>query len=118
VTEKSTRFILTVLSRVLNEPIDPFLYHRVHLVAAPDDDPGIALVGVFLRVAPFARAAGLGRNELLEAVQARLGRFFGKRGGAVVDANLAIIAEAYDGLIDVSGAIGAGLAAASEGANR
>src|SRR3954470_3472659 len=45
VTEKSTRFILAVLSRVLNEPIDPFLHHRVYLVAVPDDDPGIALVG-------------------------------------------------------------------------
>ena len=32
----------------------------------------------------------------------RLGRFFGKRGGAVVDANLAIIGDAYDSLIDVS----------------
>ena len=32
----------------------------------------------------------------------RLGRFFGKRGGSVVDANLEVIAEAYDGLIDVT----------------
>ena len=59
-----------------------------------------------------------GLQRLDYAVRARLGRFFGKRGGAVIDANLAIIAEAYDGLIDVSGAIGAGLAAASEGADR
>ena len=52
-------------------------------------------------------AAGLGRDELLTAVRARLGRFFGKRGGAVVDANLALIVEAaYDGLIDVTAAIG------------
>jgi hypothetical protein len=79
---------------------------------------GVALVGVFLRVSPFARAGGLGRDELLDAVRVRLGRFFGKRGGAVVDANLAIISEAYDGLIDVTGAIGAGLAATPEGADR
>jgi pyruvate-ferredoxin/flavodoxin oxidoreductase len=78
---------------------------------------GVALVGVFLRVAPFARAAGLGREELLEAVRARLGRFFGKRGSAVVDANLEIIAEAYDGLIDVTGAVGAP-ATAPQGADR
>ncbi|HEX5013509.1 MAG TPA: 2-oxoacid:acceptor oxidoreductase family protein [Candidatus Limnocylindrales bacterium] len=69
---------------------------------------GVALVGVFLRVSPFARAAGLDRAALLEQVRARLGRFFGKRGSAVVDANLAIIAAAYDGLIDVSGAVAAG----------
>jgi pyruvate-ferredoxin/flavodoxin oxidoreductase len=79
---------------------------------------GVALVGVFLRVAPFARAAGLGRAALLEAVRARLGRFFGKRGGAVVDANLAIIAEAWDGLIDVTGAIGGRVAFDPEGVDR
>jgi pyruvate-ferredoxin/flavodoxin oxidoreductase len=66
---------------------------------------GVALVGVFLRVAPFAERAGLGRQELLDAVRAQLARFFGKRGGSVVDANLAVIAEAYDGLIDVSAAL-------------
>jgi pyruvate-ferredoxin/flavodoxin oxidoreductase len=67
---------------------------------------GVALVGVFLRVSPFAARAGLDRAALLEAVRARLGRFFGKRGGAVVEANMAVIAEAYDSLIDVSTAIG------------
>ena len=66
---------------------------------------GVALVGVFLRVAPFASRAGLDRDALLGAVRDRLGRFFGKRGGAVVEANLAVIAEAYDGLIDVTAAI-------------
>jgi pyruvate-ferredoxin/flavodoxin oxidoreductase len=68
---------------------------------------GVALVGVFLRVSPFARQAGLDRDALLEAVRDRLGRFFGKRGGAVVDANLAVIAEAYDSLIEVTGSLAA-----------
>jgi pyruvate-ferredoxin/flavodoxin oxidoreductase len=67
---------------------------------------GVALVGVFLRVSPFAARAGLHRTALLEAVRARLGRFFGKRGGAVVDANLAVISEAYDGLLDITGTLG------------
>jgi pyruvate-ferredoxin/flavodoxin oxidoreductase len=78
---------------------------------------GVALVGVFLRVAPFAAAAGLDRAALLEAVRGKLGRFFGKRGGAVVDANLAVIAEAYDTLIDVSAAVaGTGTPAAAASA--
>jgi len=68
---------------------------------------GVALVGVFLRVAPFAARAGLDREHLLEAVGKRLGRFFGKRGASVVEANLAVIAEAWDGLIDVTAAISA-----------
>jgi pyruvate-ferredoxin/flavodoxin oxidoreductase len=63
---------------------------------------GVALVGVFLRVAPFAERAGLDRAALMAAVETRLGRFFGKRGGAVVAANLAVIEAAYDGLIDVT----------------
>ena len=67
---------------------------------------GVALVGVFLRVAPFAERAGLDREALMTAVGARLGRFFGKRGGSVVAANLAVIEAAYDGLIDVSAALG------------
>ena len=67
---------------------------------------GVALVGVFLRVSPFAARAGLDRDALMAAVRDRLGRFFGKRGGAVVDANLAVIEAAYDGLIDVTAALG------------
>ena len=67
---------------------------------------GIALVGVFLRVAPFAKTAGLEREALLEAVGERLGRFFGKRGSAVIEANRELIAAAYDGLIDVTGELG------------
>jgi pyruvate-ferredoxin/flavodoxin oxidoreductase len=66
---------------------------------------GVALVGVFLKVSPFAKRAGLDRPALMEAVRANLTRFFGKRGSAVVDANLAVIQGAYDGVIDVTAAI-------------
>jgi pyruvate-ferredoxin/flavodoxin oxidoreductase len=96
------------------------LARRIHVSAldtvalarrfTPRDDllvrmQGVALVGVFLRVSPFAAAAGLAREALLAAVHDRLGRFFGKGGGAVIDANLEIISAAYDGLIDVSAAL-------------
>jgi len=66
---------------------------------------GIALVGVFLRLTPFAGEAGLTRDELLTAVRPQLKRYFGKRGGSVVDANLALIADAYDGVVDVTAAV-------------
>jgi pyruvate-ferredoxin/flavodoxin oxidoreductase len=62
---------------------------------------GVALAGVFLRVAPFAADAGLDRATLMAAVRRQLVRYFGKRGGSVVDANLAVIEAAYDGLIEV-----------------
>jgi hypothetical protein len=63
---------------------------------------GVALVGVFLRLTPFAERAGLDRAALLAALRPQLERFFGKRGGAVVDANLDLIAAAYDGVVDVT----------------
>ena len=66
---------------------------------------GVALVGVFLKVSPFAERAGLDRPALMESVRANLTRFFGKRGISVVDANLAVIQGAYDGVIDVTAAI-------------
>ncbi len=66
---------------------------------------GVALVGAFLRLTPFAARAGLGREELLAAVRPQLQHFFGKRGGKVVDANLALIAAAYDGVVDVTAAV-------------
>jgi pyruvate-ferredoxin/flavodoxin oxidoreductase len=66
---------------------------------------GVALVGVFLKVSPFAERAGLDRPALMDAVRDNLTRFFGKRGTAVVDANLAVIQGAYDGVIDVTAAI-------------
>jgi pyruvate-ferredoxin/flavodoxin oxidoreductase len=68
---------------------------------------GVALVGVFLKVSPFAERAGLDRAALREAVRTNLTRFFGKRGTSVVDANLAVIDGAYDGVIDVTAAIAA-----------
>jgi Pyruvate/2-oxoacid:ferredoxin oxidoreductase gamma subunit len=66
---------------------------------------GVALVGVFLRVAPFAAEAKYDRERLMAEVRKRLGRFYGKRGAAVVDANLELIAEAYDSVIDVTAAL-------------
>ena len=67
---------------------------------------GVALVGVFLRLTPFAAQAGLDRAALLAAIRPGLVRSFGKRGSKVVDANLAVIADAYDGVIDVTASLG------------
>ena len=67
---------------------------------------GIALVGVFLRVTRFAEDAGLDRAALLAAVEARLRRFYGKRGDDVIAGNMEVVAAAFDGVIDVSEALG------------
>ena len=63
---------------------------------------GAALVGVFLRVAPFVRARGLSLEELMAAVMGPLTKHVGKRGGAVIAGNLGLIRAAYEELIDVT----------------
>ena len=63
---------------------------------------GAALVGVFLRVAPLVAERGLPIDELLDAVRGPLQKQLGKRGGAVVEANLKLIRAAYQELIDVT----------------
>ena len=68
---------------------------------------GVALVGVFLRLAPFAQRLGFSDEALFDALGDVLRRYFGKRGSSVVDANLEVIREAYDSLIDITSAIGA-----------
>jgi hypothetical protein len=65
---------------------------------------GAALVGVFLRVAPFARMQGLTERQLFATLRPALMRFFGKGGRTVVDANMALIRDAYASLIDVTAA--------------
>ena len=58
------------------------------------------------RRVPARRAArrrgGLPIDELLDAVRGPLRSIFGKRGGAVVEANLEVIRAAYEDLIDVT----------------
>ncbi|HET6746064.1 MAG TPA: 2-oxoacid:acceptor oxidoreductase family protein, partial [Candidatus Limnocylindria bacterium] len=67
---------------------------------------GVALAGAFLRIAPFAQRAGLNREALARALRPTLTRFFGKRGVAVVDANLALVLAAHDRLIEVTPSVG------------
>ena len=64
---------------------------------------GAALVGVFLRAAPFAAQRDLTVDQLTAAVRGPLQRALGKRGAKVVEANLALVRAAHDELIDVTG---------------
>jgi pyruvate-ferredoxin/flavodoxin oxidoreductase len=98
-----------VARRIRVTALDTAALARAH---APRPDllvrmQGVALAGVFLRVSPFADRAGLDRAALMAAVRERLGRFFGKRGAKVVEANMAVIEAAYDELIDVSAVVAA-----------
>lgn len=62
---------------------------------------GIVLLGVFLRVAPFITARGLGDDELYSAVEKSLRKFFGKRGEKVVQENLEAVKRGRNEVIEI-----------------
>ena len=63
--------------------------------------------------APFASRLGLDTEAMFETLRGVLGHYFGKRGGAVVDANLALIRDAWGSLLDVTAAVAASSRAAT-----
>jgi pyruvate-ferredoxin/flavodoxin oxidoreductase len=56
---------------------------------------GIALLGVFLRITPFREEKGLSEADLYAAVEKSLEKYFGKRGAAVVEANLKAVERGF-----------------------
>jgi pyruvate-ferredoxin/flavodoxin oxidoreductase len=78
----------------------------VPMADPPSRTEDVALVGVFLRVSPFAARAGLDRTALMDAVRDHLAGSSARPADAVVDADLAVIGAAYDGLIDVTATLG------------
>ena len=56
---------------------------------------GIVLLGVFLQVAPFVSEQGIEEDQLYRAMERSLQKFFGRRGAAVVQANLTAVKRGY-----------------------
>ncbi len=57
---------------------------------------GVVLLGIFLKATPFAQAAGLSDDEVMAGVEKAVRKYFGKRGEAVVQANLRAIQRGYN----------------------
>lgn len=49
---------------------------------------GVVLVGIFIKVTPFAADSGMGHEEILGSVEKYIRKYFGKRGEKVVQENL------------------------------
>ncbi len=62
---------------------------------------GIVLLGVFLRFVPFVQERNLSQEEVLAAVERSVRRFFGKRGEAVVQANMEAIRRGYTEVFEI-----------------
>jgi pyruvate-ferredoxin/flavodoxin oxidoreductase len=62
---------------------------------------GIVLLGVFLRLTPFQKEAGLSEDELFERVRIPIEKYFGKRGEAVIRDNLEAARKGYREVFEV-----------------
>ncbi|MCB0074328.1 MAG: 2-oxoacid:acceptor oxidoreductase family protein, partial [Caldilineaceae bacterium] len=63
---------------------------------------GIVLLGIFLRVTPFDEEAGLSYAEVMARAEKALRKYFGKRGDAVVQANLRAVQRGYESCFELS----------------
>lgn len=59
---------------------------------------GVVLVGIFIKVTPFAKDSGMSDDAVLGSVEKYIRKYFGKRGEKVVQENLACVRQ---GLKDV-----------------
>ncbi len=62
---------------------------------------GIVLLGIFLKVTPFSEQAGMSDDEVMAGVEKALHKYFGKRGEAVVQANLEAVKRGHDEVIEL-----------------
>ncbi len=56
---------------------------------------GIVLLGVFLRVTPYQKQLGLSDDDLFAKVRKPLEKYFGRRGEAVIEANLNAVKRGF-----------------------
>ena len=62
---------------------------------------GIVLLGIFLRVTPFAGDADLDDDDVMERSEQALRKYFGKRGEAVVQANMRCVRRGYEEAFEI-----------------
>ncbi len=66
---------------------------------------GVCLVGIFIRVTPFAARARMGDEQVLESVEKYIRKYFGKRGEHVVQENLKCVREGLKSVMQIPAAI-------------
>lgn len=62
---------------------------------------GIVLLGIFLRVTPFAKSKNLTQEQVMRAVEKSIRKFFGKRGEQVVKDNLNAVMRGYQEVFEI-----------------
>jgi pyruvate-ferredoxin/flavodoxin oxidoreductase len=62
---------------------------------------GVCLVGIFIKVTPFAARAGMGDDQVLASVEKYIRKYFGKRGEHVVQENLKCVREGLKNVMSI-----------------
>jgi pyruvate-ferredoxin/flavodoxin oxidoreductase len=62
---------------------------------------GVCLVGIFIKVTPFASRSGMSDELVLAAVEKYIRKYFGKRGETVVQENLKCVREGLKSVMEV-----------------
>ena len=70
-------------------------------IAKETTEEGMALLGAFLRLAPFREKAELTENELFDSLDRVLAKYFGKQGKKVNARNLAVARRGYREVAEV-----------------
>lgn len=80
---------------IRNRKIKVFYLDTVKIAREIATDPdlqqrmqGVVLVGIFIKVTPFAADSGMSQTEILTSVEKYVRKYFGKRGEKVVQENL------------------------------
>ena len=90
---------------IRNKKLRVYFLDTVKIARSVATDPdlqqrmqGVCLVGIFIKVTPFAGRSGMGEEQVLGAVEKYIRKYFGKRGEKVVQENLVCVKH---GLTDV-----------------
>jgi pyruvate-ferredoxin/flavodoxin oxidoreductase len=62
---------------------------------------GVVLLGIFLRIAPFVKQHQLSEEELFQAIEKTLRKYFGRRGEQVIQDNLSAVKQGYHDLNEI-----------------
>jgi len=62
---------------------------------------GVCLVGIFIKVTPFASRSGMGDEQVLGSVETYIRKYFGKRGEHVVQENLKCVREGLKSVMEI-----------------
>jgi len=62
---------------------------------------GVCLVGIFVRVTPFASRSGMGDEQVLDSVEKYIRKYFGKRGEHVVQENLKCVRAGLENVMSI-----------------